>query len=93
MIKIIDMDKVKSHSIATYNPILSPDRSYFDALKGKTVTIYRGGPESKSGKLLDVQSDYLTLYTQNNGVIYYQAEHVKSISEDSKFNSTQHLQE
>src|SRR3954453_12313575 len=62
-----------------------------DSLKGKMVTIYKGGPESKSGKLLDVQSDYLTLYTQNKAVIYYQTEHVKSIIEDSKFNSAQHL--
>ena len=35
--------------------------------------------------------DYLTLYTPNKAVIYYQFEHVKSISEDIKSNSTQHL--
>src|SRR4051812_5756761 len=62
-----------------------------DFLIGKMVTIHRGGPESRSGKLLDVQSDYMTLYTPNKAVIYYQSEHVKSISEDIKSNSTQHL--
>ena len=67
------------------------DGSYFDFLIGKMVTIYRGGPESRTGKLLDVQSDYMTLYTPNKPVIYYQFEHVKSISEDIKSNSTQHL--
>ena len=101
--------------------------AFLESLKGKTVTIYRGGPESKSGTLLDVKSDYVTLYSQNNNnsndnnnnnnkdnnnknnnknnnnnnnnndnnnnnqntVVYYQAEHVKSISEDSKTNSIQ----
>lgn len=36
------------------------------SLMGKYVTVYRGGPESKSGKLIDVQSDYITLYSNNN---------------------------
>lgn len=99
--------------------------AFLESLKGKTVTIYRGGPESKSGILLDVKSDFVTLYSQNNNnnnnnndnknnnnnknnnknnnnnnnndnnnnnqntVVYYQAEHVKSISEDSKTNSIQ----
>lgn len=80
--------------------------AFLESLIGRVVTIYRGGPESKTGKLLDVQSDYVTLYDQNNNnknnnndsqsnqnnqgiVIYYQAEHVKSISEDSKNNSMQ----
>jgi spore coat protein B len=58
------------------------------SLKGKNVTIYRGGPESKTGRLIDVQSDYIALGTEN-GVIYYQAEHIKSISEDPIFNSMQ----
>lgn len=36
------------------------------ALKGKTVTIYKAGPESKTGKVLDVKPDYIALYAQNN---------------------------
>jgi spore coat protein B len=93
--------------------------AFLESLKGKVVTIYRGGPESKTGQLLDVQSDYVTLYAQNNNnnnnnnnnqknnntqnnnqqnnqndnnqntVVYYQAKHVKSISEDTMTNSTQ----
>jgi spore coat protein B len=88
--------------------------SFLESLKGKMVTIYRGGPESKTGILLDVRSDFVTLCTQNNNtnnnnndnknqqnndqnnnqntVVYYQAQHVKSISEDSKTNSMQVLQ-
>ena len=76
-----------------YNVQPKHDGSYFDQLIGNTVTIYRGGPESKSGKLLDVQSDYMTLYTSDKAVIYYQSEHVKSISEDIKSNSTQYFLE
>ena len=53
------------------------DSSYLDHLIGNTVTFYRGGPESKNGKLLDVQSDYMTLYTSDKAVIYYQSEHCK----------------
>src|SRR4051812_45778352 len=86
-----DTKKNKNNSKPSHTSHPSPKRSSIDSLKGKTVTIYKGGPESKSGKLLDVQSDYLTLYTQNKAVIYYQTEHVKSIIEDSKFNSAQHL--
>ncbi|RFU66189.1 spore coat protein CotH [Peribacillus saganii] len=80
--------------------------SFLGSLKGKVVTVYRGGPESKKGVLLDVKSDFIALSTQKNNnnnnnndnqnnnkqnhqIIYYQAQHVKSISEDSKSNSTQ----
>ena len=40
--------------------------AFLESLKGKVVTIYRGGPESKTGRLLDVQSDYITLCAQDN---------------------------
>ena len=85
-----DKDHGKDNSAPSARPQSHPDHSNMDSLKGKTVTIYRGGPESKSGKLLDRQLDYLTLYTPNKEVIYYQTEHVKSIGEDSKLSSTQH---
>ncbi|MGJ7921602.1 spore coat protein [Neobacillus sp. LXY-4] len=94
------------------NDLAESYHAFLESLKGKTVTIYRGGPESKTGLLLDVKSDYVTLYSQNNNnnnnqnnqqnnqqnnnnqnsVIYYQAKHVKSISEDSITNSTQTTQ-
>ncbi|WP_183250772.1 spore coat protein CotH, partial [Anoxybacteroides tepidamans] len=60
----------------------------FKSLIGKTVTVYRGGPESKTGKLLDVQSDYLALFIENEAsIIYYFLHHVQSISENAKANS------
>ncbi|MBU8586665.1 MULTISPECIES: spore coat protein [Priestia] len=40
--------------------------SQFKPLKGRMVTVYRGGPESKTGYLLDVQSDYLILAVEND---------------------------
>ena len=48
-----DNDNYKGKS--NYNAQPKHDGSYFDFLIGKMVTIYRGGPESRSGKLLDVQ--------------------------------------
>jgi len=58
------------------------------ALIGKTVTVYRGGPESKTGTLVDVQADYLALANENEAsIIYYVLHHVQSISENAKANS------
>ncbi|MCG3084177.1 spore coat protein CotH [Anoxybacillus sp. LAT_35] len=58
------------------------------ALIGKTVTVYRGGPESKTGKLVDVQVDYLALANENEAsIIYYVMHHVQSISENARANS------
>ncbi|MGG1689639.1 hypothetical protein [Heyndrickxia ginsengihumi] len=55
------------------------------SLIGQNVTIYRGGPESKSGVILDVQKDYLALYTQQE-IVYYQSEHIQSITVNTKEN-------
>ncbi|KRF53319.1 spore coat protein [Bacillus sp. Soil531] len=46
-----------------------PDKGYsshFKPLTGRVVTVYRGGPESKTGYLVDVQSDYLILAVESN---------------------------
>jgi spore coat protein B len=40
--------------------------AYLETLKGKRVTVYRGGPESRVGRLLDVQSDYVALMPENS---------------------------
>lgn len=53
-------------------------------LKNVDVRIDRGGPESRTGKLLDVFSDFLVLYTANDGVIYYKIHHIKSISRETE---------
>ncbi|MGG0591164.1 spore coat protein [Priestia megaterium] len=49
--------------------IQMPDKGYsshFKPLTGRVVTVYRGGPESKTGYLVDVQSDYLILAVESN---------------------------
>lgn len=47
---------------------------------GKKVQIDRGGPESKSGIILAVGTDYLVLATVDEGNLYYYIEHIKSIT-------------
>jgi spore coat protein B len=65
-------------------------------LKSQNVQIDRGGPESLKGKLVDVYDDFLVLQTENDGVVFYQIHHIKSISVDqgsSKENSNQSIPE
>ncbi|MCF6093583.1 hypothetical protein L1765_06225 [Microaerobacter geothermalis] len=51
------------------------------SLLGKIVRVERGGPESKCGRLISFKSDYFVLYCEDDGeIIYYQTNHVKSIS-------------
>ncbi|MGD8192197.1 hypothetical protein ACQCN2_19680 [Brevibacillus ginsengisoli] len=49
---------------------------------GKIVRVYKGGPESKIGRLISVTESYILLDTLNEGVIFYNLEHIKSMSED-----------
>jgi spore coat protein B len=59
--------------------------STLSLLKSKYVQINQGGPEKKAGQLLDVlgssESAYLVLLSEDDGVVYINVEHVKSISE------------
>jgi spore coat protein B len=54
------------------------------SLVGKTIKVDRGGPESRLGKLMAVLDDHLVLLTKDDGVIYYNTHHVKSVTENSK---------
>lgn len=54
------------------------------SMAGKTVRIDRGGPESRTGQVLAVQQDYLVLANEQEGVIYYKTDHIKSLSIDAK---------
>lgn len=60
------------------------DESNFDDilgnLVGEEVKINLGGPESRKGRLLGVNGDYLILFAGKEGVIYYNLAHVKSVS-------------
>ncbi|MCM2531940.1 hypothetical protein NDK43_05475 [Neobacillus pocheonensis] len=60
---------------------------FIDMMKsflGKVIKIDRGGPESRVGKLLDVYNDYLVLLTEEDGVVYYNTHHIKSVIENTK---------
>ncbi|AGE65212.1 hypothetical protein [Bacillus subtilis] len=74
--------RMKYHSndeISYYN--------FLHSMKDKIVTVYRGGPESKKGKLTAVKSDYIALQAEKK-IIYYQLDHVKSITEDTNNSTT-----
>ncbi|MGR6857215.1 spore coat protein CotH [Bacillus halotolerans] len=68
-----------NHDISYYN--------FLHSMQDKIVTVYRGGPESKKGKLVAVKSDYIALQTEKK-TIYYQLDHVKSITEDTNNSTT-----
>lgn len=58
--------------------------AYFSSLIGRSVQVYRGGPNSNVGILLDVNGDYLALQKENGEIIYYKTSHIKSIKENSQ---------
>ncbi|UZD73796.1 spore coat protein [Bacillus siamensis] len=58
------------------------DDNFLHAMEGKVITVYRGGPESKTGRLADIQSDYIALQVDNK-IVYYQWKHVKSVTENT----------
>lgn len=53
----------------------------FDTLLGKVVKIDRGGPESRTGQLVAVKKDYITLLTAEDGLVFYQPHHIKSVTQ------------
>ena len=62
---------------------------YLSSLIGKAVQVYKGGPDSNVGVLLNVNADYLSLQKEDGEIIYYKTAHIKSIRKDSqiRFNS------
>lgn len=54
------------------------------SLIDKEVKVDRGGPESRVGKLLAVEDDHFTLLTVEDGIIYYNTQHIKSLTINTK---------
>lgn len=54
------------------------------SLKDKVIQIDRGGPESRVGKVLGVEDDHITVLTEDDGVIYYNTHHIKSLTDNAK---------
>ncbi|MCV2522476.1 hypothetical protein OES40_09160 [Bacillus velezensis] len=46
------------------------DDNFLHAMEGKVITVYRGGPESKTGRLADIQSDYIAVPGINIILVY-----------------------
>lgn len=65
------------------------EEDYLSSLVGRSVQIYRGGPDSNNGRLLNVNGDYLALQKDDGEIVYYKTSHIKSVRENSmiKFNS------
>ncbi|MED4583927.1 hypothetical protein P9578_14185 [Brevibacillus choshinensis] len=61
------------------------DKASMDLLVGRSVRVDRGGPESRTGKLLSAQNDYFVIYSETDGkIVYYKKDHVKSLTLDSR---------
>ena len=54
------------------------------SLVDKVIKIDRGGPESRVGKLLAAADDHVTLFTEDDGIIYYKTHHIKSLTNNTK---------
>ena len=57
---------------------------YLQSRLGKSIKLNRKGPESKTGMLLDLNSEFFTVLTEEDGVVYYTMHHVKSLSHNAK---------
>ncbi|MEH7072712.1 hypothetical protein [Neobacillus drentensis] len=60
------------------------EKEMMNLFVGKTIRVDRGGPESRSGKLLAVFEDFFVLLTEKDGVVYYKTNHIRSITESAK---------
>lgn len=56
----------------------------FSLVPGKFYKVDRGGPESRIGKLIGVKVDYFTMLTEEDGLVFYQPHHVKSITQNTE---------
>ncbi|WNS74382.1 hypothetical protein RRV45_15885 [Bacillus sp. DTU_2020_1000418_1_SI_GHA_SEK_038] len=59
-------------------------KDMMESLVNKVIKINRGGPETGSGTLLGVKDDYLILLSENDGVVYFKNQHIKSLTESPK---------
>ncbi|MFP5111898.1 hypothetical protein ACSU64_05905 [Bacillaceae bacterium C204] len=60
------------------------EKEMMNLFVGKTIKVDRGGPESRSGRLLAVLDDFFVLLTESDGVVYYKMNHIRSITESAK---------
>ncbi|HHY72441.1 MAG TPA: hypothetical protein GX497_04290 [Bacillus bacterium] len=63
------------------------DHSFLTTMVGKEVKAYKGGPESWHGLLLAVKPDFIMIFNEKDGFIYYKTKHIKNVIVDSKTNT------
>ncbi|MFC5448623.1 hypothetical protein [Paenibacillus aestuarii] len=56
----------------------------YSTLVGKQVRLDRGGPESRLGRVVAVGTDYVVLLSEKDGLLYYNTQHVKSMTLNTK---------
>ncbi|MCL6548515.1 MAG: hypothetical protein K6T30_06365 [Alicyclobacillus sp.] len=57
------------------------DFSFLQESIGKTIQLERGGPDRLVGKLVAIMNDCIAVETQDEGVVYVNTQHIKTISE------------
>jgi len=60
------------------------DKKTLDLLVGRSIRVDRGGPESRMGKLLAVKDDHIVIFNEDDGMLYYRIDHIKSLSLDTR---------
>jgi hypothetical protein len=60
------------------------NKNIMEGFIGKVIKVDRGGPESKIGMLMDASDDLMVLLTEDDGVVYYNAHHIKSFTDEIK---------
>jgi len=58
------------------------DFGFLSGSIGKMVRLERGGPDKLEGTIRSIPSDYIAIETKNEGVVYVQSQHIKTISEN-----------
>jgi len=60
------------------------NKEMIHSLVDKVIKVDRGGPESRVGKLLTAESDHITLLTDDDGIVYYNTQHIKSLTYNAR---------
>lgn len=57
---------------------------YLEALKGKFVKVFKGGPDSREGRLLEVNGEYIVILTEERQLVYYTIAQLKIVVANAK---------
>lgn len=57
---------------------------YLQALQGKFVRVFKGGPDSREGRLIEVNDEYIVLLTEEKQLVYYTIAQLKIVVVNAK---------